>query len=94
MTELSNYMEKLVFNKFDEVKRSRPDICSCEQCRLDICAIALNNIAPRYIVSNKGEIFTKLDMMETQFGIDVLMAISKAIAVVGANPRHHAKEEA
>ncbi len=92
MTELSNYMEKLVFNKYDEVKRSRPELCDCEQCKLDICAIALNNLAPRYIVSNKGEIFTKLDMMETQFGIDVLMAIGKAIAIVSENPRHQSKE--
>lgn len=88
MAELVNYMEKLVFGKLNEVLVTRKDICKCEQCRLDIAAIALNNLAPRYIVTDRGKIYTKLDMMETQFGVDVLMAISKGLNIVAANPRH------
>ncbi len=91
MAELTNFMEKLVFNKLEEIVRTRNDICTCEQCRLDIAAIALNDLTPRYIVTDRGELYTKLDMMETQFGIDVLMAIGKAVAIVSERPRHKLK---
>jgi competence protein ComFB len=88
MAELVNYMEKLVFSKLNEVLATRKDICKCEQCRLDIAAIALNNLSPRYIVTDRGKLYAKLDMMETQFGVDILMAISKGLNIVAAHPRH------
>jgi competence protein ComFB len=86
-------MEKLVFNKLNEVLATRNDICKCDQCRLDIAAIALNSLAPRYIVTEKGKIYAKIDMMETQFGVDILMAISKGLSIVAAKPRHTPKKE-
>lgn len=88
MAELINYMEKLVFNKLDELLKARKDVCDCEQCRLDIAAIALNNLTPRYIVTDRGKLYAKIDMMETQFSVNVLMAISKGIEVVSKHPRH------
>ncbi|MDR2005980.1 MAG: late competence development ComFB family protein [Acidaminococcales bacterium] len=91
MMELVNYMEKLVFSKLNEVLAARGDICKCEQCRLDIAAIALNNLTPRYIVTDRGKLYAKLDMMQTQFGIDILMAIGKGINTVAAHPRHEPK---
>jgi competence protein ComFB len=91
MTDLSNHMEKLVFSKLDEILKTRPDVCSCEHCRLDIAAIALNSLAPRYIVTDRGQLYAKLDMLETQFGVDILMAIARGIDVVSKHPRHDAK---
>lgn len=88
MTELVNSMEKLVFNKLDEMLKARKDLCNCEQCRLDIAAIALNNLSPKYLVTDRGKLYAKIDMMETQFSVNVVMAISKGIEVVSKQPRH------
>ena len=88
MAELVNYMEKLVKSKLEDVLNMRKDICHCEQCKLDIMAVALNNLTPRYIVTDRGKLYTRLDMMEVQFGVDILMAISKGIKVVTEHPRH------
>ncbi len=88
MAELINYMETIVFNKLDVLLKNQEDICKCEQCRLDIAALALNVLPPRYVVTDKGKIYARIDTLETQFEIDVLLAIEKAIQLVRQNPRH------
>lgn len=93
MNELVNYMEKMVFNKLDEVLASRKDICHCDQCKMDIAAIALNHLEPRYIVTDRGKLFTKIDTLETQFSVDIMIAIGKGIEVVSKQPRHAAGQE-
>lgn len=88
--ELKNYTKVLVENKLDKlIQKSK--VCNCEQCRLDITAIALNNLKPKYIVSPKGEFYAKLSVLEQQYEIDVVSAIIKAIEVVSENPRHNLK---
>jgi competence protein ComFB len=92
MNELVNYMEKLVFGKLDETLKDRTDLCKCEQCRLDMAAIALNTLSPRYIVTDRGKLYAKLDMMETQFAVDIIISINKAAQIVKDHPRHDASQ--
>jgi competence protein ComFB len=68
---------------------SYDNICKCEKCKLDIKAIALNSLDTRYIVSEQGEIYTKaLAEIDKQEKINVTTAITKAIEIVAANPKH------
>jgi len=46
--ELRNLMEDVVNHALEDVKKYY-DFCSCDQCRMDICALALNKIPPRYV---------------------------------------------
>ena len=39
--EFKNVMEEIVLLKVDEIMKT-VDICQCEQCRLDIASIVLN----------------------------------------------------
>ena len=65
------------------------DICKCEKCKLDIKALALNSLSTKYTVSEQGEIYTAaLAEVNKQQTIDVTTAITKAIAIVSANPKH------
>ena len=86
--ELKNYMEEVVLQKIDSVIAMYPDCCKCEQCRLDIAALALNNLPPRYVSTHKGDIFVRIQEMEGKNDVDVIQAIAKAIEIVGKNPRH------
>ena len=86
--ELKNYMEEVVLQKIDSVIARYPDCCKCEQCRLDISALALNNLPPRYVSTHKGDIFVRIQEMEGKNDVDVIQAIAKAIEIVGKNPRH------
>lgn len=85
---LRNYMEDAVDHVLPNLMKVFPKICFCEKCMMDIKALALNNLKPHYIVSDKGQLYTKVQEMSIQFEADVMKALIDAIAVVGAKPKH------
>ena len=86
--QIKNYMEDLVWQRLDEVIASHSKACSCEKCRYDIAALALNFLPPRYVVTDQGETFTRIKSLEQQFNIDILTAITHAIQIVSKCPHH------
>lgn len=87
MQQLKNYMEEIVFNMMKEVLTDI-NMCTCELCLLDVAAIALNDLPPKYIVTEKGELYSKIHALRQQFEVDVIAAITKAAVLVKRNPRH------
>ena len=85
--ELKNYMEDCVQVAMRQVLPGLK-ICLCERCWCDIAALALNELPPKYVVTRKGQLYTKLDIFEQQFSIDITTAVIKAVKVVAQNPRH------
>ncbi len=51
-------------------------------------AIALNSLKPKYSVTEAGNVYVKLNMLEQQFSTDVLSALVQAALVVKKDPRH------
>jgi len=86
---LKNYMELAVDHVLPNLSKVFPNICFCESCLLDMKALALNNLKPHYIVTDKGELYTKVQEMSLQFETDVMKALIDAIAIVGSKPRHN-----
>lgn len=86
--KLRNYMEDLVWQQMDEVLAKQPATCRCEQCRYDVASLALNMLPPRYVVTAAGETYTRVKALEMQFIIDIIGAISRAMVIVQAKPRH------
>lgn len=62
--------------------------CNCDKCKLDIAAIALNSLSPNYVVTKYGYVYAKAKNLNYQFNIDVIMAVTKAIEIVGKSPKH------
>lgn len=87
MAHIKNYMEEIVFSLIKDVLED-VKVCNCEKCILDIAAIALNELPSKYIVSEKGELYSKVDSLRQQFEVDVISAITKAAVLVKRNPRH------
>lgn len=85
--ELKNLIEDVVSQTIDDIKKYH-DFCTCLQCRLDISAIALNKIPPRYVVSSKGESYGRADLLAMQKDLDVLAIVLDAIKLVQKKPRH------
>ena len=50
--------------------------------------LALNHLPPRYVNSNMGDIYTRLDAYDSQEGAMIIQEIAKAVKVVAQNPRH------
>ncbi len=83
--ELKNLMEEAVINALPEIWENI-DMCKCEKCRLDTIAISLNHLPPRYIVSQRGEVYSRTDFLVLQKRVDIMIAISNAIHIVKKNP--------
>ena len=84
---LKNYTRVAVEEALDTIL-ARQGACECDTCRLDIMAIALNNLKPHYVVTEKGELFARVGKMDFQSSIDVTTEISAAIETVKSRPRH------
>lgn len=80
-------MEDYVEQALDQVIDSL-DCCKCERCREDIISYALNRLTPRYVSTERGKTFVKVNTMSSQFEIDILAAIYEGVAVVKKHPRH------
>jgi len=89
MYHLKNFSEIEVNNLLDKMLKEYDNICKCDKCKLDIKALALNSLTTKYTVSEQGEIYTSaLAEINKQEAIDVTTAITKAIEIVSANPKH------
>ncbi|HOC08962.1 MAG: late competence development ComFB family protein [Clostridiales bacterium] len=86
--KIKNYMEDVVIHLLYNLVKDRENVCKCEKCLSDIAAIALNRLPPHYVVSEKGEVYSKVLNMSIQFEADVTTAILEAIERVSKNPRH------
>ena len=85
--EIKNYMVECVDAMVDEIMQSN-DMCCCERCRMDVMAIALNNLPPKYIVTKSGERYLKMASLQAQFNVDIITEITKAVQIVKGNQRH------
>ena len=92
MTEvrIKNYMEDCVSDMLDSVL-TEINSCTCQKCKYDITAIALNSLPSKYVVTKRGQLYTKLAALQQQFDVDLIAAITKAAVIVNRNPRHNAE---
>lgn len=87
MVELKNYMEVCVNDMLPVVVKGLK-CCDCEVCRMDMMAIALNNLPPKYVVTGKGQLYAKLSYFHQQFEVDIVSALTNAARIVTERPRH------
>jgi len=72
---------------FDEA-----DVCHCDDCRLDIMALMLNNLPQKYVVTDTGALYAQLSDFDPQNRIDFMTAMSQAVKTVSSGPRHEKPE--
>lgn len=82
-----NMMEIMVEETFDTMI-SELDCCTCELCRSDIVAYALNHLPPMYAVSDSGRVISKLYATQAQHMLEIQIELAKAARLVKSHPRH------
>ena len=87
MKHLRNFTEEAVKVYLDRWF-VEADICHCDECRLDVTAIMLNNLKPKYIVTDTGALYAQLDDFDPQYKIDFMTVMSQAAQIVKNSPRH------
>ena len=86
---LENEAEALVFSELERQLSEdwAADICKCQDCVLDMAALALNTVKPFYRVSLLGKVYAG-SLNETEYGEEVKKAVNKAINKISLNPAH------
>ena len=85
--EYRNLMEDIVLQNLDRVIGQEGG-CTCDACKSDVVAFALNHLEPHYVATRQGRLMVKLQRYELQSRADVVAAISEAAIMVAKNPRH------
>jgi len=85
---LRNFMEDIIVDKMKPILSRMDGICACERCTMDRLAYVLNNTPPKYVVTTKGKLYAKLNILEGQFDADLVRLITEAATRVDQNPRH------
>lgn len=85
--EVKNVMEELVFESIDK-NIGMLQCCSCPQCKADIAACVLNHLPPRYVATEKGKLFTKVEQMGRDMKTEIMVQVIRAAEIVRKSPRH------
>jgi competence protein ComFB len=87
--DLLNYMEEAVKRSLEELlnEAAYQNLGLDEKAKLDVMAYCLNHLPPRYIVTEKGHLYSRVNELRQQFKTDIVVELSKAIEHIKANPR-------
>ena len=84
---LVNIMESIVADKLEEMLKNE-NCCKCGRCIEDMTALALNKLPAKYVSTHNGELFTKLNSLVRQNGVDINIAVAEAVYCVSKRPSH------
>ena len=86
---LKNEAEKFVVDELErQLGTTSGSVCRCNDCVLDMAAIALNTVKPLYRVSLLGTLYAAQAMDEKNYASTVRDAVFRAIEKVRKNPSH------
>jgi competence protein ComFB len=86
---LKNEAEQLVLNELEkQLAGQTEEVCRCNECVVDMAAIALNTVKPLYRFSLLGTQYASQAMSEHAYAESVQQAVTYAIARVRDNPAH------
>ena len=94
-TPTGNTPHYQIVNAYDELVRSNVhnlmemmDMCKCEKCFLDACALVFNNGFARFVTTREGELLGKLPDMNHSNHVDLVVAATEALTLVKNAPQH------
>lgn len=88
MEGLKNLMEDNVERTINKLLPTMPNICSCNDCKLDMATYALNRLQPKYARSSRGSILHRFDTASPQVEAEILSVVISAMELIGGHPHH------
>lgn len=82
-----NVMEECVKDRCEEYM-VKLGICTCDRCRNDVMALALSNLPPKYIVTEKTAAAPLLNFFRSKFSSYIMAELTKACFAINSRPRH------
>ena len=86
---LKNEAEQMVLHELEQQLEGQPeDVCRCNECVVDMAAVALNTVKPLYRFSLLGTLYAAQAINEQSYAGSVQQAVAQAIEKVSKNPAH------
>lgn len=84
---LINITEELVIQTVKHIIPTM-NMCRCEICKLNACAVALNALTPNYVITTKHKLMGQISTEMIAYQIQVLVETTKALMGVKKHPPH------
>lgn len=85
----------ILINAYDDIVRSsvrelmsKSDMCRCDKCFLDICAIVFNRKYSRFVTTTEGQLLSKVPQISYGGQVEMTVTILDAIKMVRDFPKH------
>jgi competence protein ComFB len=89
LENLVNEVERLVEEELGrQLESCRGEVCLCNDCVVDMAAMALNSVKPLYRYSLLGTLWASSAMEDEAYALSIQEAVAGAIEKVRANPSH------
>jgi competence protein ComFB len=86
---LKNESERHVLAELErQLNAFKGEICRCNDCIVDMAAMALNNVKPLYRYSLLGTLYAKDAMNDAVYAESVRDAVWEALIKIKKNPSH------
>lgn len=85
--EYINVMQVLVEEKAEKYIKMF-GLCQCPRCVVDVKALALSNLPPKYVVMHQGEMIPRITIYESRYNTALTAQIMRACKIVMDSPRH------
>lgn len=83
-----NVMEQLLLRQDIDDFLKQYNVCPCQRCVTDVCALTLTGLPSKYVVVNKDSVSPLLSYYESRYKIYMLTEMIKACNKVRESPRH------
>ena len=83
-----NVMELLLLRQNVQQLMEEHNVCTCERCMADVCALTLTGLPSKYVVTSKDSISPILSYYESRYKIPMLTEFMKSCSKVRERPRH------
>lgn len=87
--------EYALVNAYDSLVREQvklrmenEDMCRCEKCFLDVCAIVFNRGYVNFVTTRKGQVLAQVYETKTAGKVELAVKIMDAIQIVKGSPKH------
>lgn len=64
------------------------DMCRCEKCYKDACALVLNQLKPHYVTTKKGTMLSQMPKVTIKNYSELTIIVAKTLQVVKQSPQH------
>ena len=84
---LRNYWEDAIMERTRSIV-AKLDMCQCDKCFLDVCALALNKLNPQYVTTDRGSLMMKVPTANAKTELELTILISRCAKMVSERPMH------